>query len=129
MIIKIVLIAIVCVFLASCLKSYSNEFANFVSVAGGVLIFLLCIDELKIIISYMRDLYEYTNLSFDFFEVVLKIIGIGYITEFTAEIAEDFGNKNISSKVLLGGKIVICGMAIPIIKKLLTVLLSLLSWV
>lgn len=127
MIVKIVLIAIVCIFLSSCLKIYSTEFANFVSVAGGVLIFLLCIDELKIIISYLEELYELTNLSFDFFGVVLKIIGIGYITEFTADIAEDFGNKNISSKVLLGGKLIICGMAIPIIKNLLTVLLSLLS--
>jgi len=126
-IVKIVLIAIVCIFLSSCLKIYSTEFANFVSVAGGVLIFLLCIDELKIIISYLEELYELTNLSFDFFGVVLKIIGIGYITEFTADIAEDFGNKNISSKVLLGGKLIICGMAIPIIKNLLTVLLSLLS--
>lgn len=127
MILKIVLIAIVVVFLSSCLKTYSKEFSNFVSVAGGVLIFLLCVDELKEIISYLESLYSLTNLNYDFFELVLKIIGIGYITEFTAEIAEDFGNKNIASKVLLGGKIVICGMAIPIIKKLLTVLLSLLS--
>ncbi len=127
MILKIVLIAIVCVFLCSTLNSYSKEFSNFVGVAGGVLIFLLCIDELKVILEYLNELYGLTNLSFDFFKIVLKIIGIGYITEFTADIAEDFGNKNIASKVLLGGKLVICGMAIPIIKKLLTVLLSLLS--
>ena len=127
MILKIVVIALICVFLSSCLKTYSTEFSNFVSVAGGVLIFLLCIDELGQIILYLKDLYSFANLNFDYFEVVLKIVGVGYITEFTADIAEDFGNKNIASKVILGGKIVICAMSIPIIKSLLTVLLSLLS--
>lgn len=127
MIIKIVIIAIICVFLSSCLKSFSVEFSNFISVAGGVLIFLLCVEELGQIVLYLKELYLMSNFNSDYFEVVLKIIGVGYITEFTSDIAEDFGNKNIASKVLLGGKIVICAMAIPIIKNLLSVLLSLLS--
>lgn len=127
MILKIIFIAIICVFLSSCLKSYSEEFSHFIGVAGGVLIFLLCLDELKEIVSYLKELYSLTNLNFDYFNLILKIIGVGYVTEFTAEMCEDFGNKSISSKVLLGGKIVICSMAIPIIKDLLTVLLSLLS--
>ena len=78
-------------------------------------------------ILYLKELYSFASLSLDYFDVVLKIVGVGYITEFTADIAEDFGNKNIASKVILGGKIVICTMSIPIIKSLLTVLLSLLS--
>ena len=57
-----------------------------------------------------------------FFKLIFKIIGIGYITEFTADIAEDFGNNIISSKVIIGGKIVICGMALPVIKDLLAIL-------
>lgn len=127
MIIKIVIIAIICVFLSSSLKSFNAEFSHFIAVAGGVLVFLLCVDELKQILDYIKQLYNLTNLNFEYFDVVLKIIGVGYITEFTAEMCEDFDNKGMASKVLLGGKIVICGMAIPVIKDLLTVLLSLLS--
>ena len=127
MVLKIVVAALICVFLSSSLKTYSSEFSCFVSVAGGVIIFLLCIDELEQVILYLKELYSFASLSLDYFDVVLKIVGVGYITEFTADIAEDFGNKNIASKVILGGKIVICTMSIPIIKSLLTVLLSLLS--
>ncbi|MBQ8425197.1 MAG: stage III sporulation protein AD, partial [Clostridia bacterium] len=71
--------------------------------------------------------YNLINFDYEYFSLILKIIGVGYITEFTADIADDFGNKTISSKVILGGKIVICAMSIPVIKSLLSLLLSLLS--
>lgn len=124
---KIIIIAIICIFLTSTLKSYNNEIATIISVCGGVLIFLLVIDEMKNIFEYFISLYDMTGLNFDFLSVILKIVGIGYIVEFTADIADDFGNKMIASKVILGGKIVICGMTLPIIKNMLTLLLSLFS--
>ena len=127
MILKIIFIAIICIFASSCIKSFSAEFANIISVCGGVLIFLLCVDELSNIIKYFSEIYNLTNLKFDFLSIVFKIIGVGYITEFTADIAEDFGNHVVASKVLLGGKLVICGMTLPIIKNLLSILLSFLS--
>ena len=122
MILKIVVIAIICIFLSSIIKSRNQEFASVVNICGGVIIFLLCVDLLKEIINYFLSLYEISDLNFDFISTLLKVIVVGYITEFTAEIAEDFGNKIIASKVLLGGKIVICGITIPIIKNLLSVL-------
>ena len=127
MILKITIIAIICIFISSCLKPYSDEFSNIINICGGALIFLLCVDELKSIIGYFNEMYDMTNLNFDFLTVILKIVGVGYVTEFTADIAEDFGNKVIASKVVLGGKIAVCGMALPVIKKLLSVLLLLLS--
>lgn len=127
MILKIVFIAIICIFASSCIKSFSVEFSNIISVCGGVLIFLLCIDEISNIIKYFSEIYNITNLKFDFLSIVFKIIGVGYITEFAADIAEDFGNQVVASKVLLGGKLVICGMTLPIIKNLLSILLSFLS--
>lgn len=127
MILKIVFIAIICIFASSCIKSFSVEFSNIISVCGGVLIFLLCIDEISNIIKYFSEIYNITNLKFEFLSIVFKIIGVGYITEFAADIAEDFGNQVVASKVLLGGKLVICGMTLPIIKNLLSILLSFLS--
>ena len=125
--VKIVIIAIICIFISSCIKSQNVEISNIVNVCGGVIIFLFAIDELKEIISYFGEIYSLTNINFDFISVVLKIIGVGYLTEFTADIAEDFNNKIIASKVILGGKVTICAMSLPILKELLTLLLSLLT--
>lgn len=127
MILRIIIVAIICIFVSSAIKVYNAEISGIVSACGGVIIFLLCAEELKIIIEYFSELYNMTELKFDFLSQILKIIGIGYITEFVADMAEDFNNKIIASKVILGGKIVICAMTVPIIKELLSVLLQLLS--
>lgn len=127
MILKIIIIAIICTFLSSMLKKYNQEISTLVNICGGVIIFLICIDGLKNILEYFASFYGLANLSFDFLTPLLKVIGVGYVTEFTADIAEDFGNGLMASKVLFGGKIVICTMTLPIIEKLLSILFSLIS--
>lgn len=127
MIYKIVIIAIICIFLSSSLKKYNSEFSSIITVAGSVLIFLMLIDEFKNILNYLMEIYNFCDLDFDFLTIIFKVIGIGYITEFTADIAEDFGNSSIAAKVVLGGKIVICSLTLPLVKKLISVILLLLS--
>ena len=124
---KIVIIAIICIFISSALKAYNQEFSNIVSICGGVILFLLCIDKINEIVLYLNNLFLISSIDFDYLTHILKIIGVGYITEFTADIAEDFNNKIIASKVILGGKVVICVMSLPILKELLALLLALLS--
>ena len=53
-------------------------------------------------------------------KALLKIVGVGYLTEFGAGILNDFGSHSIADKVILGGKITIVVLAIPIIEGLLT---------
>ena len=127
MILKIVIIAIICVFVSSTLKHSNTEFANVINISGGVLIFILVCEELTSIVDFVLTSYSNLYVNEEVIKALIKVVGIGYITEFTADVAEDFGNKVIASKVLLGGKVVVCGMTIPIIKELLIMLSALLS--
>ena len=65
-----------------------------------------------------------TNLDSDIFILLIKIIGVGYITEFSANICQDSGNSAMASKILLAGKLVIFVMAIPIITSLIELIVS-----
>ena len=60
------------------------------------------------------------------FGLVIKIIGVGYLVEFGASICSDSGNSSIAEKIILGGKIIIFTMAIPIITSLFEIIMSLL---
>ena len=55
----------------------------------------------------------------------MKIVGLGYITEFAADLAEESGNKSVAGKIILGGKIALCTQALPVIKNLINAILSL----
>lgn len=127
MLYKIIFIAIICIFSSALLKKYNNEISTLVSVCGGVLIFVLSVQQLTLVFNGLKDIYNFTDLNFDFLKIIFKVLAVGYITEFAADIADDFGNSIISSKVIFGGKIVICGMTLPVVKELLEMLLSLLS--
>ena len=127
MLYKIIIIAINCIFSSALLKKYNVEISSLISVSGGVLIFILSAQELTLIFNNLKEIYNFTNLNFDFLKIIFKVLAVGYVTEFTADVADDFGNNIISSKVIFGGKLIICGMTLPIVKELLEMLFQLLS--
>ena len=55
-------------------------------------------------------------------KTVLKIVGIGYITEFSAGLLSDFGSASVADKVILGGKITIVALSLPIMENLFRML-------
>ena len=121
---KIIAIALITVFLSSIIKNKNSELSLIVSICGGVLIFIECFEMLEDVVDFFMETSEKFVVDFDIIKLIIKVIGVGYITEFTADIVEDFGNKTIASKVVLGGKLVVCGITLPIIKKLFVLLFS-----
>lgn len=122
--IKIVAISIITVFLSSIVKQKNSEFATIINVCGGVLIFMSVYEMFEEIMNFFIASSDELLIDSSIIKLAIKIIGVGYITEFTADIAEDFGNKNVSSKVVFGGKVIVCGMTLPIIRKLFSLLFS-----
>ena len=60
------------------------------------------------------------------FVSVLKIVGVGYITEFANSICVDSGNSSIGDKILIAGKIIILTLSLPILTNLLNIIIELL---
>lgn len=121
---KIIIISLICVFLSLIIKQKSPELSLIISCAGGVLIFTLCFDYLTEIISFYGALGGGIGIDNNIIKVALKIIGIGILTEFVSELASDFGNNVISSKVVFGGRVIICLIMLPIVRNLVSLLFS-----
>ena len=121
---KIIIISLICVFLSLIIKQKSPEFSLVISCAGGVLIISLCFDYLTEIISFYSTLGGGVGIDNDIIKVALKVIGVGILTEFVSELASDFGNNVISSKVVFGGRVVICLIMLPIVRDLVSLLFS-----
>ena len=89
------------------------------------MILVFCFDFLAEIISYYSNLSSLVNVEGDILKIVLKIISVGFIVEFMSDLAVDFGNTAIASKVIFGGKVVICLITLPVVKELISLLFSL----
>lgn len=127
MLLKVLGVGICSVIIGLILKQYKPEFAMLANICGGLIIFILVIDEVQVIVDSFVNFEDMAIGQVEIVKPILKVIGVGYITEFTADIAEDCGNKSISNKVLLGGKVAICILATPILKNLISVILSLIQ--
>lgn len=123
---KILAIAILTCIASLIVKQVKPEFASIVAISGGIVILLFLINYIDGILNVFRGLVEKANLSPTLFSSILKIIGIGYLTEFTANICNDCGLSSLASKVGLAGKIIILFLALPIITNLLDVLMGIL---
>ncbi|MFR8071682.1 MAG: SpoIIIAC/SpoIIIAD family protein, partial [Anaerovoracaceae bacterium] len=62
-----------------------------------------------------------------FFPVILKVLAVAYITDFTAQLCRDAGEASIGSKVELAGKIIIFYLAMPILTAILELIKTLLG--
>ena len=123
---KIVGIALVTVIATLIVRPVRPDFAVFISVVGGVIILFLLAGYIADIFDIFSKIFTFTNVNASLYKIILKIIGVGYLVEFTASLCTDTGNGSLGDKVLLGGKIVILVMALPIITSILEIVMELL---
>lgn len=125
-ILKICFVGIVTAFCVMILKENKSDLAVITGVAGGCIILLMIIDYISGIFTVLSSLMEKAGIANDIFKLLIKIIGIGYIVDFSAGIIEDAGSKSLAEKVILGGKVIIMTLAIPILVKLFEIIESIL---
>jgi len=127
MIFKLVGIAIIGVIVVSLLKTAKPEFAVFATIATGVVMVVTMLSSLQSVILAFDGIVKKSGIDDGIFTTVLKIIGIGYLTEYSASVATDAGCASIAQKLQFGGKIVIFLMSISIVTALVDVVSALVN--
>ncbi len=125
-IIKIIGIGLVAVIIIVILKQYRPEFAMYVSIGAGILIFALIATKLSGIIEVLKSIANKSSINNKFLVLLIKITGIAILTEFTVSLCKDSGESAIANKVDLGGKVIIMSMSIPIMSSLLETIINIL---
>ena len=122
-IIAVGIITVVCTVL---MKQIKPEVSIFVVIAGSIIMIFLILESVGSVLGNYKYLLEKTGINPTIFSCVLKIIGIGYLTEFACDICADAGVSSIAQKIGLAGKILIFITCLPIIENLLKIILALL---
>ncbi|MDF2543638.1 MAG: putative rane protein [Herbinix sp.] len=113
------LIGVAAVILAILFKKGKEEYSLYISIAACVFIFFLGIGKLEVILDAIDKLQGYIALNKSYMGVLIKIIGITYVTEFSASICKDSGYSAISEQIELVGKLTILAISMPILLALL----------
>ncbi|MDE6211013.1 MAG: stage III sporulation protein AD [Clostridia bacterium] len=116
---KIVGIAIVGCVCTLLLKNTQSQYAMLSSLATGIIILIIALSSFSKVILSFQAIIDKTGVNSELFATLLKIIGIGYITEYSQSVCEDLECGSIGKKVSFAGKIAIFLLALPIIENLI----------
>lgn len=120
--VRIIGIALITALTALFLKGTKPELSFAVTVAGAALILIFITDMLSETLNVFSEIGEKTGIDNSLVRIIVKIVAIGYLVEFSAGVVEDFGSKSIADKLVLAGKVIIFAVSLPIIKSLLTLI-------
>ena len=119
---KIVGVGFVTAISAILLKQTKPELAFAVTIAGVIIVLMLAADMLEETLGALDSISRLTGVENGLVKILLKIVGIGYLTEFAAGVLEDFGSPSVADKVVLAGKLTIVAVSLPLISRVLSVL-------
>ncbi len=118
---KIVGVGILGVITAGFIKSAKSEFSVFVVLATGLVILIMIAKGMSEVLVKFSEIVAKTGIPSALYGAILKIVGVGYLTEFSAGICEDYGAGSVGKKLQLSGKIAIFILAFPVIESFINV--------
>ncbi|MBO4936897.1 MAG: hypothetical protein J6C90_01070 [Clostridia bacterium] len=124
--VKIIAIGLITCFVCLFVKQIKPEIAVLIGLAGSVMMLIMSVDMVITIAKSFKSIFIKTGITDGVLAPVFKIIGIGYLCEFSANLCYDTGHSSIAEKVLLAGKVMILLVSLPIINTLIDTILGLL---
>ena len=117
--IQIALFAIAGMMLAVFVGNMRREIGIWIALVTGVIVFFYAIRKFEYMVDMFRTMTEYTGIKEEYIAVVLKMIGIAYISEFTATLCNDAGQHAIACLVDFFGKMSMVVVSLPVLQTLL----------
>lgn len=124
--IKVLIIGIIISIITVLLKQIKPEYSLICIIVGSIVLIVYILSGVTQIFGYFSQIVDKTGIDQNLFTTLLKIIGIGYLVEFSAGVCVDSGNNSIADKIVLAGKILIFSVSMPIITSLFNLVLELL---
>ena len=126
---QLVGIALVTAVAALLLKGTKPEIALAVTVAGSIILLLFAFENFEGSLTIFQKIADATGIESSLVKILLKMVGIGYLVEFSAGILNDFGQNSLGDKLVFVGKIIILVLAVPILESVLSLVVRLLELV
>ncbi len=117
--VKIAVFGILTVLLAVQLKGMRAEYAVWLILAAGVFLGVQILGKLQILLDEIEVLAETFSSYGTYLRILIKIIGIAYLSDFSANFCRDAGYQSVAGTVEIFAKLSILVLCVPILTALL----------
>lgn len=112
---KTALLGILTIIIAMAMRQGKAEFATFVSFTGSILIAWIAVRLLDGITGSLERLERLLHLDMEYVALLMKIIGVTYLSEFASSLCRDAGYSAVAGQIELVGKLTILTIGMPIV--------------
>lgn len=123
---KILGIAILGALSALLVKEHKPALALCIGFATAVTIFLALLSQIGHVFDLVSMLSSRLSVDTEYIGIILRMIGIAYLTRFGSALCLDAGQQAIAQKIELAGKVMIVVTSIPILTAVLNLLIGIL---
>lgn len=114
-IVKVGMLGIVGVLLAVQFKAQKPVYSVLIGLSISILIFGYSIGQVKAVLEQFGILQQYLGSAKGYLSILVKVIGITYICEFSAGICKDAGFGAISDQIEILGKLSVIFAGLPVL--------------
>lgn len=114
-VVKISIIGIAGVLLATFLKKEKSEYSILISMIVCISIFMFLIGKMQVVVAFSKQLESMLSIDSGYITLILKMIGIAYVAGFAMDICKDAGYSAIGSQLETFAKISILVLSLPIL--------------
>jgi len=114
-IIKVAMVAIAGVLIAVQFKAQKPEYGIYIGFAIGIIIFSYAIRQFESVIGQFELIKKYLGAGESYLIILIKVIGITYICEFSAGICQDAGFGSLAQQISILGKLSVMIAGLPIL--------------
>ena len=111
----VLLAVILCITLAK----HEKDFSILLSLAVGCMVFTAAFGFIEPIISFIQKLEDIGKLNHEMISILVKVLGIGLLSEFVSMICADAGNAALGKTLKVLSSVVILWLALPMLHSLL----------
>lgn len=112
---KVAFLGIAGVLLAIQFKGIKAEYGVYIGLAVSIIIFGFCVRQVEAVTVQLAKIKTYLNGSEEYLAILLKVIGITYICEFSAGICKDAGYQSVAGQIEILGKLSVMFAGVPIL--------------
>lgn len=122
--IKVVVIGIIGAVLSAMLKRINSNLSFVAALATGVTIILLVYVDMESLTDVVATFSGGFGVQDGHVKLLVKVLGISFITQFGTGAAEECGEKFIAQKIEFAGRVLIITLSVPIMISLLDTILN-----
>ena len=100
-------------------KGGKTEYGIYICAGISLIIFLGILSRLTVVLEIMEEIAGYIDLAPDYTGMLIKMLGITYVAEFSSAICRDAGYQTIAQQIEIFGKAVVLVLGLPVILALL----------